>query len=70
MKAWVVRDSWTGLFIGRDGMLTRHLSQAALFTSRRVCRIAAERFSLKYGVSISGRSARQITVLVGAKAAA
>ena len=64
--AWVSRDRLTGLYIGRDGKLTRHLSRAALFTTRKVARLAAERFSVKYGVTMSTKHCAKITIQVGA----
>jgi hypothetical protein len=68
-STWVSRDRLTGLYIGRDGMLTRHLSRAALFTTRRVARLAAERFSVKYGVSMSTKHCVKVEIRIGAAAA-
>lgn len=69
-KATVVRDRLTGLYLGRDGLLTRHLSRAALFTTRRVARLAAERFSARHGVRISTKHTVTVTINVGRVAAA
>jgi hypothetical protein len=66
VQAWVSKDRLTGLYIGRDGRLTRHLSRAALFTTRKVARLAAERFSAKFGVTMSTKHCQKITVNVGA----
>jgi hypothetical protein len=63
--AWVSRDRLTGLYIGRDGMLTRYLSRAALFTSRKVARLAAERFSARYGVTMSTKHCAKVEIRIG-----
>jgi hypothetical protein len=68
--AWVSRDRLTGLYIGRDGKLTRFLSRAALFTTRKVARLAAERFSAKYGVQMSTKHCAKVTIRIGAAIAA
>ena len=60
--AWICRDRLTGLMISRDGKLTRQTSRAALFTTRNVARIAAERFSAKYGVSMSTKHCMKIQI--------
>lgn len=59
MQVWVVRDSLTGLYIGRDGKLTKRLNRAAYFTSRNVARIAAQRFAAKFGIKFPVRNAQR-----------
>jgi hypothetical protein len=69
LSVWVVRDAATGLYIGRDGKLTRYLNRAAYFTSRKVARLAAERFQAKYGVRFPVRSACKAELNVRTSAA-
>jgi len=70
LSVWVVRDERTGLFIGRDGKLTRRPNRAAYFTSRNVARIAADRFSAKYGIKLPIRSAQKAALKLSRQAVA
>lgn len=53
-SGWVV-EVLVGVYIGRDGKLTRSLHRAAMFTSRKVARIASERFGERWGVRTNVR---------------